>query len=59
MSIHSCNDLCELDERFHDIQKYEGGGELWAEIGGASKEEMKNYIYKRVSREMELLKLLN
>ena len=39
MSCHSCNELCEIDREFHDIQK-NGRHEGWR----ASKEDTEKWI---------------
>jgi len=41
MSAHSCNNLCDLDVRFHRIQKDRHEALLMSEI------EMKQYIHDR------------
>ncbi len=51
MSIHGCNELCDLDDRFHSIQKYEG----YFTCETATKEEMRDYLTKRISELAELL----
>ncbi len=55
MSIHGCNDLCNLDRRFHDIQRNEG--DFSCET--ADKEEMREYLTKRIGELAELLAKLN
>ena len=55
MSAHSCNDLCDLDDKFHDIQKYEGESEVWS----ASRDEMKAFLLNRISELLELIKKLD
>lgn len=54
MSAHSCNELCELHDRFHEIQKYEGEHEAWY----ASKEDMRDFLVKKMVEFVELLSLL-
>ena len=54
MSVHSCNELCEIDDRFHDIQKHEGEYESWS----SDKAEMVNFLFKRIERNQELIRLL-
>lgn len=51
MSAHSCNELCDLDERFHSIQKYEGESEAWY----ATKEEMIEFCLKKMGEYYELI----
>lgn len=55
MSAHSCNELCSLDKRFHEIQKYEGEYEFW----NASKQEMKEFLWKKVGELTELMNKLS
>lgn len=54
MSAHSCNELCEIDEKFHEIQKtdYEFRGL------NASKDEMKNLLTRKIIDLHELFKKL-
>lgn len=54
MSAHSCNELCELSEEFHDIQKHEGPHEAWY----ASKQEMRALLNERLHETYKLLELL-
>ena len=54
MSVHSCNELCNIDERFHEIQKYEGESESWY----ASRDEMKDFLLKRIKKDMDLIEKL-
>ena len=44
MSAHGCNELCDLDERFHEIQKYEGEFEAWS----AYTEEIREILLKKI-----------
>lgn len=54
MSVHSCNELCDLHYRFHEIQKYEGESEAWY----ASKGDMREFLIKKMTEITDLLKLL-
>lgn len=54
MSAHSCNNLCEMDRRFHDIQKYEGPYEAWY----ADADKMREFLAKRIAETAALIDLL-
>lgn len=55
MSVHSCNELCELDDSFHSIQKYEGENEGWC----ATHNEMREWIHKKIEKYYSLLRKLD
>lgn len=55
MSAHACNELCSLDDRFHNIQKYEGEYDSWY----ADKDQMRNFIHKKIEELYELLRKLD
>jgi len=54
MSCHSCNELCKIDVRFHEIQKYEGAWEGWS----ATKDEMREYLINKIREYSNLISIL-
>jgi len=55
MSVHSCNKLCELDDEFHKIQKYEGESEMW----WATPNEMREFLHRKIEKIYNLIRKLD